>query len=462
VRLDRYKLMTKAFVEAELMGDPDVNRRIVAHAQAEGRSVMEVREDVETWIDEIVPFFNLTSYFKLGQGVARAALGAIYDVVIDRTSIERLHRQLPQDAVLVYVMNHRSNADYVLVAYMLRHQIALSYAVGEWARVWPLESLFKSFGSYFIRRRFRNELYHFVLEKYVQLISRRGVTQGFFPEGGLSRDGLLREPKIGLLAYIVGIKADPAVREEVYFIPVGINYDWVLEDRALLEELAGKRKGPVELAGKLLSLLFFLGRVPFTLLVNLGRLAFGRLKRHGYASASFGDPIPLSPWLEERPELRTADREARKPHLQSLARELMQRIGAVVPVTPVPVVCRALLDLGAGEVGRDDLLRRVHEIREALRARGARFVEGREFAGAQAGRERLEAEREDRRPELWEVEQELIGWDEAKATVRVALDLLRSRRLVKVRAAALTVRAGAEPLLRYYASSIAQLLAPEG
>jgi hypothetical protein len=29
-------------------------------------------------------------------------------------------------------------------------KVALSYAVGEWARVWPLEHLFRSFGSYFV------------------------------------------------------------------------------------------------------------------------------------------------------------------------------------------------------------------------------------------------------------------------------------------------------------------------
>ena len=44
-------------------------------------------------------------------------------------------------------------------------------------------------------------MYHAVLERYVQLITRNGVTQGIFPEGGLTRDGKLRPPKIGLLDY---------------------------------------------------------------------------------------------------------------------------------------------------------------------------------------------------------------------------------------------------------------------
>jgi glycerol-3-phosphate O-acyltransferase len=39
---------------------------------------------------------------------------------------------------VVFVMNHRSNMDYVLAAYLAAEQTSLSYAVGEWAQIWPL------------------------------------------------------------------------------------------------------------------------------------------------------------------------------------------------------------------------------------------------------------------------------------------------------------------------------------
>ena len=121
--------------------------------------------------------------------------------------------------MVIFVANHRSNVDYVLMAYLLARHITLSYAVGEWARVWPLEHLFKSFGSYFVRRGFRDPFYHTVLKRYVQHISARGLTQGIFLEGGLSRDGKLREPKIGLLDYLVQLKSDPSFRDDLVFVP---------------------------------------------------------------------------------------------------------------------------------------------------------------------------------------------------------------------------------------------------
>src|SRR5206468_6085187 len=36
---------------------------------------------------------------------------------------------------------------------------ALSYAVGEWARVWPLQALIRSTGAYFVRRSSGDPLY---------------------------------------------------------------------------------------------------------------------------------------------------------------------------------------------------------------------------------------------------------------------------------------------------------------
>ena len=75
-------------------------------------------------------------------------------------------------------------------------------------------------------------------------ITRDGVTQGIFPEGGLTRDGRLRPVKIGLLDYLLGAAADPALAARLHVVPVAMNYDRVLEDRTLLRGLdpeAGRR-----------------------------------------------------------------------------------------------------------------------------------------------------------------------------------------------------------------------------
>ena len=93
-----------------------------------------------------------------------------------------------------------------------------------------------------MRRRSRDGLYRSVLRRYVQLSTEGGVTQAIFPEGGLSRDGRLAPPKLGLLSYILD-GFDPNGSRDVLFVPVGLNYDRVLEDRILLEALARGGKG---------------------------------------------------------------------------------------------------------------------------------------------------------------------------------------------------------------------------
>src|SRR5678816_1454077 len=47
-------------------------------------------------------------------------------------------------STVVFVMNHRSNMDYVLVSFLAAERVALSYAVGEWARIWPLQGLIRA------------------------------------------------------------------------------------------------------------------------------------------------------------------------------------------------------------------------------------------------------------------------------------------------------------------------------
>ena len=79
------------------------------------------------------------------------------------------------------------------------HRVALSYAVGEWALVWPLSALFRSFGGYFVRRGETDPLYHAVLERFVQLLVGQGAVTGFFLEGALSRDGGLRRARTVLV-----------------------------------------------------------------------------------------------------------------------------------------------------------------------------------------------------------------------------------------------------------------------
>ena len=368
-RIDRFKLTKKPFIRETLLADPAIAAAVKEHATEQKVSEAQTWKRVESYIDEIVPFFNILTYYKFGLVISRLLLNFFYKVSAEYAGKAK---QLPKDSVVIYLMNHRSNADYVLVGYVLSGQVAISYAVGEWARAFPLEYIFKSFGAYFIRRKYREKLYHTVLERYVQLITRNGVTQGIFLEGGLSRDGRLGNAKIGLLDYVLGVARDGELTDRMYVVPVAVNYDRVLEDRSLLRELDTRegRERP--------SRIVQLGEVVRYVWWNFVRLVARRWKRYGRAAVVIGEPIPLAPWLEqqhrETGDLFSTDRSLRLPRVQSLANSVLSEIAQLIPVTPVTLACAAIQSFDGDFIPHAQLIERMREMRDVLHELNARVV----------------------------------------------------------------------------------------
>jgi glycerol-3-phosphate O-acyltransferase len=416
-RLARYHLQQRRLAKAALLDYPVIEVAVAEHAREHRVPEARVWRLVGRYVDEIVPYLSVLSYYKVGYNAAKLLVNLLYKVSVDYQDEDALAR-IPKRDVVVYLMNHRSNADYIVVAYVLARGTHVSYAVGEWARAWPLEYVFKSFGAYFIRRRFREPLYHAVLERYVQLITTNGVTQGIFPEGGLTRDGRLRPPKLGLLDYICRSVLDPSFQRDVWFVPVALNYDRVLEDRSLIRELTDPRDRP--------GLVAQLATVTSYLLGNTARLVTGRLKRYGRVAVNFGTPQSLRAWLATAPPgVLEWPRERRLPELQRLADEMLRRIGAIIPVTPVPLVAAALLSFEQSVVRREALLERMDTLRDRLLEVNGKVVRG----GA-----RIE--------EVWD-----RAWR-----------MLRLRRLVVAEGSSLVILPRGRPLLEYYANSIAHLV----
>ncbi len=341
-KIDLFKLARRTDMVARLAYDPKVVAAATAHAAETGVPGEVAFEEARRYAREIVPGFSATLYFGFATRAAKALSRFLYRVRVGR--VDKALSSLDPKATVIFVMNHRSNVDYVLITWLVADRAALSYAVGEWARVWPLSAMIRAMGAYFIRRGSRNALYRKVLARYVQMATEEGTTQAIFPEGGLSQDGRVGPAKMGLLSYIVE-GFGPADRD-VIFVPVGLAYDRVLEDRVLVEAAASGtrqfRNRPVRSAFQALG-------------YGWGRLR-RRTGRFGTAAAGFGAPVALRGHL------------AAGGTVESLGDRLMAEITAVVPVLPVPLVALAL---GAGAASRGDLADRVTALIARLGAAGA-------------------------------------------------------------------------------------------
>ncbi|MEX3009274.1 1-acyl-sn-glycerol-3-phosphate acyltransferase [Hoeflea sp. TYP-13] len=341
--------------------DPDVMAAAEEHAREEGMPVEVAMEMAERYAREIVPAFSAYVYFRIGTRLARWLSTATYRVRLGYSDSEALSK-VPPDSSVVFVMNHRSNMDYVLVTYLASASTALSYAVGEWARLPVLQTLIRATGAYFIRRNARNRLYRRVLASYVRMATESGVTQAIFPEGGLSRDGRLRPVKLGLLSYILSAHEHGA--RDTVFIPVGLNYDRVLEDRSLIA--ADDGTAPQSTRQKTAKTIAFLWK-------NLRLRLAGRWHRFGYASVSFGRPVSLNAFLAEKSVTQWAalDEAEHTALTQELGERLMGDVGRLIPALPVSLVAMVLDDAGKEQLDRLTLKARVDALIDRLIANGA-------------------------------------------------------------------------------------------
>jgi glycerol-3-phosphate O-acyltransferase len=321
-----------------LLYDPRVLEAADAHSREHGEPREVVLARIRHYAREIIPAFNAYFYFRIGTWISRRAAQLLYRVRLGASDEAGL-AAVPPESTVVFLMNHRSNMDYILVAYLAADRTSLSYAVGEWARIWPLQTLIRATGAYFVRRSSGDPLYRRVLERYIHMATSSGVTQAVYPEGGLSRDGRLRKPKLGLLDYMLR-GFDPQGERDLVFVPVGINYDRVLEDRTLLLDVAPEPRRKSGAGTAAATTLQFTGR-------NLWQMLLRKWHRFGYACVDFGTPISMRQYLKEHGlDFRALDKEERSAHLERLGETLMGAIGDIIPVLPVPLVATIFLQAG--------------------------------------------------------------------------------------------------------------------
>jgi glycerol-3-phosphate O-acyltransferase len=416
IEIQPFRMARRQVLVDRLMSDPRVVQSVAEHA-TEHRVPLDVATArAERYAREIVPAFNAYLYFRFGYALARRVARLLYRVRLGWSDEEGLAR-IERGSTVVFVMNHRSNMDYVLVGYLAARRAALSYAVGEWARIWPLQQLIRSMGAYFIRRRSNDELYRRVLERYVAMATAAGVTQAVYPEGGLSKDGSLRPPKLGLLDYMLR-GFDPAGERDLVFVPVGINYDRTLEDRTLLLD-AGQGKPKAGAVRALGNTLRFVGR-------NLVLMARSRWHRFGYACVNFGTPVSMRTWCAEQGvDFRLLDRDDRQEAVAELGGSLMASVGQVIPVLPVSLVATLFVRDPRAQRSELEIKGRVADLVVEVEAGGGRvYVPRRDMDYA----------------------------------VTVGLRMLTMRHLVLEADGLFTANPRELAVLRYYANSIAHLL----
>jgi len=340
VQIKPFQITKRNVLIDRLVYDPQVIEAIQQQALERQCPREVVQAEVVSYAKEIVPSFNAYLYFRLGYWLAKKIARLLYRVRIGLAD----------------------NQDFVLVAFLAAEKAALSYAVGEWAKIWPLQTLIRAMGAYFVRRESGNPLYRRVLERYINMATKEGVCQAVFPEGGLSRDGRLRPPKLGIFDYMLR-NYEPGQDRDIVFIPVGINYDRTLEDRSLLRALDPEATTrSVWFAIK--TTLRFIWRCLFLMILS-------RWQRFGYACVNFGPPISMRKYCQGNDiDFSRMQRKARFSEIEKLAVRLMSNIKQVVPVLPVSLVATVMRQSGDQGLSAFEVEAHVNQLIEKFQDQG--------------------------------------------------------------------------------------------
>lgn len=417
LKLPLFQLTKRQVLIDRLVYDPEVLATVARIATERGVTRDGVMAEVVAYAREIVPSFNPYIYFNLGYRIARRFLRYFYHVRVGWVH-EDARQDLPPDTPVVFFINHRSNLDYLLVTYLASRRAALSYGAGEWARVWPFRVILRLAGAYILRRNLDDPVYRVVLKRYVQMATAAGVPHAIFGEGALSRNGMVNQPKLGLLSYICR-NFDPADDKDIVFIPVGTNFDRVVEQRTLIANANTDFRGRG--AG------FVLGSTGLFLMRQVWLKLTRRWQGFGIAAANFGQPLSLRNWSKRNDVSFIAlEQEPLFAAIEALGKELNNRVIEAIPVLPVPLL--AMLVLKADEAMTEDQLEQaaLKEL-ERLRRHGA-------HPGIKQGAE--------------------------EAAIADGVDLMRRLKLITVNGyGKIEAKASERNLLQYHANSIIQLSA---
>ncbi|MBN9162466.1 MAG: 1-acyl-sn-glycerol-3-phosphate acyltransferase [Myxococcales bacterium] len=283
---------------------------------------------------------------------------------IDEKGLERV-RAASKDGTLVLLPSHKSHVDYIILTRLFMHAnmpVPL-VAAGDNLAFFPLGPILRRGGAFFIRRSFRGDrLYGAVVDAYMRRLIIDGWPLEFFLEGARSRTGKLLPPKLGLLSIVVDAVLGAAEQggagpaRKVYFCPISIGYERVVEEREYVRELTGGEKKKEDVRG----------------LVTAAETALGR---YGRLNVQFGDLLTIDGVMAELGESKRAFTPARRRALVTrLAYRVMNEINRVTAITPSALVAAALLTHGRRGIPHADLVLACERLARILCGYQARFT----------------------------------------------------------------------------------------
>ena len=323
LRGNRYKV--PKFPIEMLVSRRDFARGVARLARESGVAYEAMARRTRRYAREIAATHSPYVIDLVTGGIQWLIAKAYVDLDYSRTELQGLFDANARHP-LVFLPSHKSNYDHLVLQYVL-YESGLPpnhTAGGINMNFFLIGPILRRSGVFFIRREFKNnEPYKYVLRQYIDYLLEKRFTLEWYIEGGRSRSGKLREPRLGMLSYVVGSYRRGS-SDDVVIVPVSIAYDQITDVGSYAAEQTGGAKDKESLSWMVRTIR------------NLHR-------GYGAVHVRFGEPLSLHDFMKEHPDAGDDSEDRRDPAVPKLAFEIAVRINEATPLTPISLVTLALL-----------------------------------------------------------------------------------------------------------------------
>lgn len=337
----RYKV--PRLIAEQIMDKPGFQADLENLAVKLDRDTEAVTDDAGDALEELVAVQSPLA-LELFRSILRPMHAKAWDVDADSGAFDRL-RELNRSHSLVFLPSHRSYVDPLILGdVLLDHDMPPNHTLGgDNLSFWPFGTLGRRAGIVFIRRSFGgDEVYKQVVRHYLAHLMAKRFNLEWFMEGGRTRTGKLRQPRYGILTYLVdALDLEPGA--DPVLVPVSLVYEQLHE----VSEMAAEEQGGAKQTEGLAWTLRYLRSQR----EHLGRVA-----------VRFGDPLPLRQALVQA--------GGGPSQLQKVAFRVAARINEVTPATATSLVTLVLLGERDRALTPQQILRRIRPLLDYLDAKG--------------------------------------------------------------------------------------------
>ncbi|NNL75518.1 MAG: glycerol-3-phosphate acyltransferase [Desulfobacterales bacterium] len=301
--------------------------------------IYEVRRKADAYIEEIAANYK-PAFVKVAAQIVGWIVRTMFDGVTTNHAVLNKVKNMSLKGPLVLIPCHKSHIDYLILDYLLYHNNmpVPHIAAGKNLSFWPMGPLFRSGGAFFLRRSFGGAvLYSKVFAEYINMLLEEGYNIEQFIEGGRSRTGKLLMPKLGLMSILFNAYKNGACKD-MFFVPIYIGYDRIIEEKSYLHELGGGQKEPENIL-QLIQARRFLK------------------KRYGKIYIQFHEPISLNQLLSRYGySLAKMTSKEQNRLVRDLGYRLINAINRITVVTPHALVASAILNISKEKFSLKEVL----------------------------------------------------------------------------------------------------------